>query len=292
MNTRDKRASVLGLALASLLVLPEPGTLDQGDRQQLASTYRGIAAAAPTSGSANGRGSAINLDLPFGRVLPIPNGSITAGDRQHLAGKYSDILAGPPSGTQTYSISGSGGLTFGATGPWAAGRVESGSGQLVFGGTAPWAAGRAVTGSGQLLFGGTAPWSAGRVFEGSGQLLFGGTATQEGESGASVTGSGGLLFGGTAPILLGGSQLGSGQLLFGGTGDPTATAAIAEHYVIVGSGGIIFGGAGQIPSHHWSSYLYCPCPEGTLAVDVCIGSIVGLCLTTDALGEDDDAKVC
>lgn len=44
MNTRDKRASVLGFGLAALLVLPEPGTLDQGDRQQVAYSYRGILA--------------------------------------------------------------------------------------------------------------------------------------------------------------------------------------------------------------------------------------------------------
>lgn len=46
MDTRDKRASVLGLGLASLLVLPSPGTLDQGDRQQTTFCYRGILAAA------------------------------------------------------------------------------------------------------------------------------------------------------------------------------------------------------------------------------------------------------
>lgn len=44
MNTRDKRASVLGLGLAALLVLPEPGSLDQGDRQQVSFSYRGILA--------------------------------------------------------------------------------------------------------------------------------------------------------------------------------------------------------------------------------------------------------
>lgn len=44
VDTRDKRASVLGLALASLLVLPEPGTLDQPDRQHVAYSYRGITA--------------------------------------------------------------------------------------------------------------------------------------------------------------------------------------------------------------------------------------------------------
>lgn len=46
MNTRDKRASVLGFGLAALLVLPEPGTLDQGDRQQTAYSYRGVLAGA------------------------------------------------------------------------------------------------------------------------------------------------------------------------------------------------------------------------------------------------------
>lgn len=47
IDTRDKRASVLGFGLASLLILPAPGVLDQGDRQQLAYAYRGIQASAP-----------------------------------------------------------------------------------------------------------------------------------------------------------------------------------------------------------------------------------------------------
>jgi hypothetical protein len=49
VDTRDKRASVLGLGLASLLVLPSPTALDQGDRQQVSYSYRGIAASAPVS---------------------------------------------------------------------------------------------------------------------------------------------------------------------------------------------------------------------------------------------------
>lgn len=47
IDTRDKRASVLGLGLASLLVLPAPAALDQPDRQQLAYCYRGLSASAP-----------------------------------------------------------------------------------------------------------------------------------------------------------------------------------------------------------------------------------------------------
>lgn len=44
VDTRDKRASVIGLGLAALLVLPEPGTIDQPDRQHVAYAYRGIEA--------------------------------------------------------------------------------------------------------------------------------------------------------------------------------------------------------------------------------------------------------
>lgn len=45
-DTRDKRASLLGLGLASLLVLPLPaGSLDLGDRQHLAYLYRGVSTA-------------------------------------------------------------------------------------------------------------------------------------------------------------------------------------------------------------------------------------------------------
>lgn len=47
VDTRDKRASVLGFGLAALLVLPEPGVIDQPDRQHVAYSYRGIAAATP-----------------------------------------------------------------------------------------------------------------------------------------------------------------------------------------------------------------------------------------------------
>lgn len=50
VDTRDKRASVLGIGLAALLVLPAPGTIDQPDRQQLAYSYRGLLASVPVVG--------------------------------------------------------------------------------------------------------------------------------------------------------------------------------------------------------------------------------------------------
>ena len=48
LDTRDKRASALGLGLAFLVVLPAPDglALDQGDRQHVAARYRGIEAGA------------------------------------------------------------------------------------------------------------------------------------------------------------------------------------------------------------------------------------------------------
>ena len=45
MNTRNKRASAIGLGLAALVVLPAPdGSSDQPDRQQVALCYSGISA--------------------------------------------------------------------------------------------------------------------------------------------------------------------------------------------------------------------------------------------------------
>jgi hypothetical protein len=46
VDTRQKRASAIGLGLAALLILPAPGgTIDQADQQQAASAYAGILAA-------------------------------------------------------------------------------------------------------------------------------------------------------------------------------------------------------------------------------------------------------
>ena len=47
IDSRNKRFSLLGLAMASLAVLPAPdATIDQADRQQLAYCYSGILAGA------------------------------------------------------------------------------------------------------------------------------------------------------------------------------------------------------------------------------------------------------
>lgn len=48
MDTRNKRASALGIALAFRLALPAPdATIDQADRQDVAYSYAGISATEP-----------------------------------------------------------------------------------------------------------------------------------------------------------------------------------------------------------------------------------------------------
>jgi hypothetical protein len=47
MDTRNKRASALGFALAALVILPAPdGAIAQADRQQVSFSYAGISAGA------------------------------------------------------------------------------------------------------------------------------------------------------------------------------------------------------------------------------------------------------
>lgn len=48
VDTREKRASIIGMGLAAALVLPAPdATVVLGDQQQVAFTYAGIAAGEP-----------------------------------------------------------------------------------------------------------------------------------------------------------------------------------------------------------------------------------------------------
>lgn len=49
VDTRDKRASATCVLAPWRLVLPSPGTIDQGDRQQLAWAYRGILSGSVTT---------------------------------------------------------------------------------------------------------------------------------------------------------------------------------------------------------------------------------------------------
>jgi hypothetical protein len=94
VDTRDKRASVLGLGLAALLVLPQPGTLDQGDRQQTAYSYRGIEADEAvviegdlvTAANAYFRRTVAGEDAGFRRAATVSDGafrrSVTTADTE------------------------------------------------------------------------------------------------------------------------------------------------------------------------------------------------------------------
>ncbi len=101
LDTRNKRGSALGIDSPFLHVFPNPdGVLDQGDRQQIARAYGGVASAPGGTNldTRNKRASALGFDLPFLRVFPNPDGSIDQPDRQQVAWKYPAISAAAPGG--------------------------------------------------------------------------------------------------------------------------------------------------------------------------------------------------
>jgi hypothetical protein len=93
VDTRNKRASVLGLTLAALVVLPAPnGSVSAPDRLQVSANYAGIAA-----------------DSPIPSVVT-PTGAISADGVENYIGGSATIsaLAGSVDmGTLGGSISGS-----------------------------------------------------------------------------------------------------------------------------------------------------------------------------------------
>lgn len=301
MDTPNKRASVIGLALASLLILPIPdGGVDRGDRLQLAASYRGWDAGSHTGsggyvhgGTATQGGtssdtsfheSAINLDLPFGRILPTPNGSVSQGDRQQLAGKYSGILAEPPGGTQSGSHTGSGGYVLNSSGTLVAGRVATGSGGFVFNSSGTSVAGGTFTGFGGITLNSGGSFIASTGTTGSGGAIFNGSGGTSAGAGGSQTGSGGVVFNSAATLAGGGSHQGSGGITFdsggsflaagshngsGGVVFSGAYYSASSHETHTGSGGWVVSGEGSTAYYEWAS--------GTCAYRVPVGELIFWC---------------
>ena len=81
VDTRDKRASVLGWGLASLLVLPSPGVAEAGDRQQVAYSYRGLSAGSPVVDTATDCDTlAVSPDRPVMSVRSDPAFEVPSDD--------------------------------------------------------------------------------------------------------------------------------------------------------------------------------------------------------------------
>lgn len=109
-------------------------------------------------------------------------------------------------GTQTYSYTATGGITFSGTATESRTKVQSVSGGIQFGGSASVSfvglQTRVVTPSGGLTFGGSSTQSVTRPESVSGGIQFGGSATVEThESVRTVTPSGGITFGGSASVV-------------------------------------------------------------------------------------------
>lgn len=68
MNTPNKRASAIGIALAIRLVLPVPdASVDQPDRQQVAYSYAGVAAGNPVVASPD----IVTIEATFRRAVTL-----------------------------------------------------------------------------------------------------------------------------------------------------------------------------------------------------------------------------
>ena len=91
LDTRDKRASALLAGLRGGLLPAADGAVDQADRQQLSTTYRGLLA--QYLGDDDERASMIGLGLPFGFPLPSPAGSLSQRERQQVSNCYRGVLA-------------------------------------------------------------------------------------------------------------------------------------------------------------------------------------------------------
>jgi hypothetical protein len=94
IDTRSRRASVLGITLAALVALPAPdGTVGQPDRQHVAACYPGIAATAAVAADAigeltsDGASSLLGGDAAFSTL----GGGLDASD---LGGSLSASVLG------------------------------------------------------------------------------------------------------------------------------------------------------------------------------------------------------
>jgi len=84
MNTPNRRASAIGIGLAIRLVLPVPdGTIEASDRQQVAYSYAGIAAATP---------------------LVLPNQTRATAVRVRSASMASGVTVATPTGAQRVEV--------------------------------------------------------------------------------------------------------------------------------------------------------------------------------------------
>lgn len=98
LDSRDKRASALGIGLAFLFgALTPDGSISAADRQHIAGAYRGVLVAEATpSGdidTRDKRASTLGIGLGFLVAAPVPDGALSAEDRQHIAGAYRAISA-------------------------------------------------------------------------------------------------------------------------------------------------------------------------------------------------------
>lgn len=156
-------------------------------------------------GAASGLAQVMQVEY-WGRVLEVNEIVALYKDPKLLIKSRETPVFFPISGTQTYTYTATGGITFGGSATEERHKVQSVSGGLQFGGSASVSfvglQTLVVTPSGGLTFGGSSTQSVTRPESVSGGIQFGGSATvTTHESVRTVTPSGGITFGGSASVV-------------------------------------------------------------------------------------------
>lgn len=95
IDTRDKRAAVIGYVLGPRPYIVPDGAVIVEDRQSVLNLY--LSTLSPVNWSLPT--SILNVHLLPWRTTPYPDGAISAADRQALAGRYRAIAAASPMGS-------------------------------------------------------------------------------------------------------------------------------------------------------------------------------------------------
>ena len=181
----------------------------------------------------------------FYLIVPF-NGQLKTPECEQLS-KYPFSVFAPQSrnmftaagGTQSYSYTASGGLTFGGTASPTRNRVPSPAGGAVFGGVAVQTRNRTPSPAGGAVFGGTAVQTRNRTPSPAGGAVFGGHAayTTSGTQTFTYVAVGGITLSGSATKLRGRAMSLGGGLLFGGA------ANLSKGKSLTPTGGVTLSGA-------------------------------------------------
>lgn len=164
-------------------------------------------------------------------LLPLPHFAL-------LEPVQKSIFIPLSSGTNSFTISPTGQVTFSGTNTQVRGKVFNNSGQLTLSGTNEQVKGKIFVPSGQITFSGTSPNIRGNVFNNTGQVTFSGNSPFTSVNSFTINPTGSLTFSGTNLTIKSKVISPSGTVQFSGT----SPVSIVASYILSPSGQITFSG--------------------------------------------------